>query len=147
MDDVTPIGVDLAKKAFRWHGAAGDGLVVFCKKLPRARVDRLSFHTKALVKLGTSREEFEEMLGVAIYMGSRTTAPRQPRQREHRLVQDKGAQPPGAAWSRGDRCGTERSRPVSAEAPDNKTISIDATYFKAHRTASSLRLKKGGVNV
>ena len=36
---------------------------------------------------------------------------------------------------------------LAAEAPDNKTISIDATYLKAHRTASSLRLKKGGVVV
>ena len=26
----------------------------------------------------------------------------------------------------------------AAKAPDNKTISIDATYLKAHRTASSL---------
>ena len=34
---------------------------------------------------------------------------------------------------------------LAAEAPDNKTISMDATYLKAHRTASSLRLKKGGV--
>ncbi len=33
---------------------------------------------------------------------------------------------------------------LAAEAPDNKTISIDATYLKAHRTASSLRVKKGG---
>ncbi len=33
---------------------------------------------------------------------------------------------------------------LAAEAPDNRTISIDATYLKAHRTASSLRLKKGG---
>ncbi len=32
---------------------------------------------------------------------------------------------------------------LAAEAPDNKTISIDATYLKAHRTASSLGLKKG----
>ena len=32
---------------------------------------------------------------------------------------------------------------LAAEAPDNKTISIDATYLKAHRTTSSLRLKKG----
>ena len=32
---------------------------------------------------------------------------------------------------------------LAAEAPDNKTISIDATYLKAHRTASSLWLKKG----
>lgn len=35
---------------------------------------------------------------------------------------------------------------LAAEAPDNKTISIDTTYLKAHRTASSLRLKKGGVD-
>ncbi|AML51715.1 transposase [Falsihalocynthiibacter arcticus] len=34
---------------------------------------------------------------------------------------------------------------LSAEIPDNKTLSIDATYLKAHRTASSLRLKKRGV--
>jgi transposase len=31
----------------------------------------------------------------------------------------------------------------SEQAPDNMTISIDATDLKAHRTASSLRLKKG----
>jgi hypothetical protein len=35
---------------------------------------------------------------------------------------------------------------LTEQAPDNKTISIDATYLKAHRTASSLRLKKGGVD-
>ena len=34
---------------------------------------------------------------------------------------------------------------LSEQAPDNQTLSIDATYLKAHRTASSLRLKKGGV--
>ena len=34
---------------------------------------------------------------------------------------------------------------LAAEARDNQTISIDATYLKAHRTASSLRLKKGAV--
>lgn len=45
---------------------------------------------------------------------------------------------------------------LAAETPDNKTISLlssklrfdcramDAIYLKAHRTASSLRLKKGG---
>jgi len=32
---------------------------------------------------------------------------------------------------------------LAEQAPDNKTILIDATYLKAHRTASSLRLKKG----
>ena len=49
---------------------------------------------------------------------------------------------------------------LAAEAPDHKTISIDATYplpgrglptnherVKAHRTASSLRVKKGGMDV
>ena len=34
---------------------------------------------------------------------------------------------------------------LAAEAADQKTIMIDATYLKAHRTASSLRGKKGGV--
>lgn len=34
---------------------------------------------------------------------------------------------------------------LAAEAADEKTIMIDATYLKAHRTASSLRVKKGGV--
>ena len=34
---------------------------------------------------------------------------------------------------------------LASEAADRKTVMIDATYFKAHRTASSLRLKKGGV--
>lgn len=49
---------------------------------------------------------------------------------------------------------------LAASAPDNETISIDATYplpgsglfanherVKAHRTASSLGLKRGGVGV
>ena len=31
---------------------------------------------------------------------------------------------------------------LASEAADRKTVMIDATYFKAHRTASSLRLKK-----
>ena len=34
---------------------------------------------------------------------------------------------------------------LAAEGTDRRTIMIDATYLKAHRTASSLRLKKGGV--
>lgn len=29
----------------------------------------IGFHTEALVKLGATREEFEEVLGMAIYMG------------------------------------------------------------------------------
>ena len=32
---------------------------------------------------------------------------------------------------------------LAAQGPANKTISIDATYLKAHRTASSLGAKKG----
>ena len=34
---------------------------------------------------------------------------------------------------------------LAAQASDSKTISIDATYLKALRRASSLRSKKGGV--
>jgi len=32
---------------------------------------------------------------------------------------------------------------LASEAADEKTIMIDATYLKAHRTASSLRVEKG----
>ena len=34
---------------------------------------------------------------------------------------------------------------LATERAEHKTIMIDATYLKAHRTASSLRVKKGGV--
>lgn len=34
---------------------------------------------------------------------------------------------------------------LAVESEDPKTVMIDATYLKAHRTASSLRLKKGGL--
>jgi transposase len=33
---------------------------------------------------------------------------------------------------------------LASEATERKTIMIDATYLKAHRTASSLRANKGG---
>jgi transposase len=33
---------------------------------------------------------------------------------------------------------------LASEGAEQKTIMIDATYLKAHRTASSLRVKKGG---
>ena len=36
---------------------------------------------------------------------------------------------------------------LACEATTPKTVMIDATYLKAHRTASSLGLKKGGVVV
>ena len=35
---------------------------------------------------------------------------------------------------------------LAAESAESKTIMIDATYLKAHRTASSLRAKKGSVD-
>ena len=35
---------------------------------------------------------------------------------------------------------------VVAERAEHKTIMIDATYLKAHRTASSLCVKKGGAD-
>jgi transposase len=34
---------------------------------------------------------------------------------------------------------------LAAEAAAPKTVMIDATYLKAHRTATSLRAKKGGL--
>ena len=39
------------------------------------------------------------------------------------------------------------SEGLAAESAEQATVMIDATYLKAHRTASSLRLKKGGVGV
>ncbi len=36
---------------------------------------------------------------------------------------------------------------LAAEVPDSMTISIDATYLKAYRTASGLRVMKGGLDV
>ena len=35
---------------------------------------------------------------------------------------------------------------LAAESAEHKTIMIDATYLKAHRTASSLCVKKGGAH-
>ena len=32
---------------------------------------------------------------------------------------------------------------LASEGTQEKTVMIDATYLKAHRTASSLRVKKG----
>jgi len=34
---------------------------------------------------------------------------------------------------------------LAAEGTETMTVMIDAAYLKAHRTVSSLRLKKGGV--
>jgi transposase len=35
---------------------------------------------------------------------------------------------------------------LASEAAEQKTVMIDATYLKAHRTASSLAVKKGGAD-
>ena len=35
---------------------------------------------------------------------------------------------------------------LAADHGEQKTVMIDATYLKAHRTASSLGAKKGGVD-
>jgi len=37
------------------------------------------------------------------------------------------------------------SGPLAADHGEEKTAMIDATHLKAHRTASSLGVKKGGV--
>ncbi len=34
---------------------------------------------------------------------------------------------------------------LAAEHSEEKTVMIDATYLKAHRTATSMAAKKGGV--
>ena len=49
-------------------------------------------------------------------------------------------------WKRWGDMGIFASMMEGLAAKDNeqKTIMIDATYLKAHRTASSLRAKKGG---
>jgi transposase len=52
-------------------------------------------------------------------------------------------------WMRWSRMGVfarimEGLAAESAGGTERKTIMIDATYLKAHRTASSLRAKKGG---
>ena len=51
-------------------------------------------------------------------------------------------------WKRWSRMGvfTRMMHGLASEAADDKTIMIDATYLKAHRTASSLRVKKGGAD-
>ena len=48
-------------------------------------------------------------------------------------------------WKRWSRMGvfTRMMHGLASEAAHEKTIMIDATYLKAHRTASSLRVKKG----
>ncbi|HIP23486.1 MAG TPA: IS110 family transposase [Rhodobacteraceae bacterium] len=52
MDDVTLIGVDLAKRVFHLHGAAGDGSVVFRKKLSRSQFRRfMECHPRCVVAM------------------------------------------------------------------------------------------------
>jgi transposase len=52
MDDVTLIGVDLAKRVFHLHGATRDGSVVFRKKLSRAQFSRfMERHPRCIVAM------------------------------------------------------------------------------------------------
>ena len=46
-------------------------------------------------------------------------------------------------WSDKGICIRMMGSLITPRAPERKTIMIDATYLKAHRTASSLRVKKG----
>ena len=48
-------------------------------------------------------------------------------------------------WKRGGERGvfTRMMEGLAAADAEPKTVMIDATYLKAHRTASSLRVKKG----
>jgi transposase len=48
------------------------------------------------------------------------------------------------ALGRGDGCLRRMMEGLSAAQAERGTVMIDATYLKAHRTASSLRGKKGG---
>jgi transposase len=55
-------------------------------------------------------------------------------------------------WVRWSRMGVfarimEGLAAESAGGTERKTIMIDATYLKAHRTASSLRVKRGGPTI
>lgn len=49
-------------------------------------------------------------------------------------------------WKRWGRMGVfaRMMAGLAAKAQDTDTLMIDATHLKAHRTASSLRVKKGG---
>jgi len=51
-------------------------------------------------------------------------------------------------WKRWSRMGVfaRMMTELAAKAQDTDTLMIDATHLKAHRTASSLRAKKGGVD-
>ncbi len=57
--------------------------------------------------------------------------------------------PPKTLYNRWKRWGdmgvfARMMKGLASEGTEQKTIMIDATYLKAHRTASSLRAKKGG---
>lgn len=53
MDEITIIGIDLAKNVFQLHGAATDGSVVFRKKLTRPQFQRfMASHPPCKVAMG-----------------------------------------------------------------------------------------------
>ena len=57
--------------------------------------------------------------------------------------------PPKTLYNRWSDMGVfvQMAERLAAEAPDNETLSIHATYLKVHRTAFTLPVKKGGVDV
>ena len=67
MNEVTLIGVDLAKNVFQLHGAAADGSVVFRKKLTRLQFHRfMSQHPACIVAMeacGSAHYWAREMIG------------------------------------------------------------------------------------
>ena len=55
MEDVSIIGVDLAKKVFQLHGSASDGSVVFRKKLSRLQFAKfIKDHPRCIVAMPLS---------------------------------------------------------------------------------------------
>ena len=58
MEQVTIIGIDLAKRVFQVHGAASDGKVAFRKKVSRAHL--LSFLAKAMAMFDHESALLEE---------------------------------------------------------------------------------------
>ena len=70
MNEVTIIGVDLAKNVFQLHGAAAEGTVVFRKKLSRPQFQRfMSDHPRCVVAMKLAGEH---TTGRAKWTGSAT---------------------------------------------------------------------------
>ena len=60
MENVSIVGIDLAKRSFQLHGAAADGTVVFRKKLSRP-------HTTALITCSKQSEKLLALKGASTH--------------------------------------------------------------------------------